>query len=101
MRDRASARGGAWDGDVLQPQLATWERLPAFVPDGDKPQLLSSALLQGLGDDLCPAGGGRAQEIGRIVNPHRELAAVSHRQAGGGFDGGRVDTAVHPVPGVW
>jgi hypothetical protein len=31
------------------------------------------------------------------VNPHRELAAVSYGQAGGGFDGGGVDTAV-PCP---
>ena len=98
MRGRSSARGGARDGDVLQPPLATCEHLTALVPDGDKPQLLRTALLQGLGDDLCPAGGGQAQEIGRIVNPHRELAAVSPGQAGGGFDGGRVGTAVPPVP---
>jgi len=64
--------------------------------------LLDTALLQGLGDNLGAARGGRAQEIGRIVHTDRELPAVPYRQAGaeagGGFDGGGVDTAVHHAP---
>ena len=64
--------------------------------------MLDTALLQGLGDHLGTAGGSRAQEIGRIVHTHRELPPVSYRQAGadagGGFDGGRIDTAVHHAP---
>ena len=42
------------------------------------------------------------QEIGRIVHTNRELPPVPHRQAGadagGGFHGGGVDTAVHHTP---
>ena len=59
-------------------------------------------LLQGFGDNLGAARGGRAQEIGRIVHTDRELPAVPYRQAGaeagGGFDGGGVDTALHHAP---
>ncbi len=91
--------------NVLQPQLATCQRPAVFVGDGDEPQLLDTALLQGLGDNLGAARGSGAQEIGRIVHTHRELPPVSHRQAGadagGGFDGGGVDTAVHHAHGVW
>ena len=64
--------------------------------------LLDTALLQGLGDNLGAARGSRAQEIGRIVHTDCELPPVSHHQAGadagGGFDGGGVDTAVHHAP---
>ena len=87
---RLSACAGAGKRNVLQPELAAGERLAALAGDGDQPQLLDTALLQGLGENLGAARGGRAQEISRIVHTDRELPAVPHRQAGaeacGGFE---------------
>jgi hypothetical protein len=84
---------------LIWPRASTLPRSSVMV---DKPQLLDTALLQGLGDNLGAARGSRAQEIGRIVHTDRELPPVPHRQAGaeagGGFDGGGVDTAVHHAP---
>ena len=101
----AVSLSGAGERNVLQPDLAACERPAALVGDSDKPQLLDTALLQRLGDNLGAARGSRAQEIGRIVHTDRELPPVPHRQAGaeagGGFDGGGVDAAVHHPPGVW
>jgi hypothetical protein len=59
-------------------------------------------VLQRHRQDLRTTAGARAQEVRRVVNADRELAAIRNRRrsadARGALDGRRVDASVHDAP---
>ena len=82
--------------EVLQPHLAAGDDAVLFVADGDQPQLLSAAAVDGLGDGEHLPGADGAQEVGVVVDADHVAAAVGREPDVGRRAGHRLDDrAVH------
>ncbi len=97
-------RLGSRQGNVLEAQAPLGHVLAVLRPgDQDVPQLLHPALLHRGGDHVDAAAGGRANEVGRVVDTNGELTAVLDGERGpdasNRLDDRRVDTAVDDPPG--
>src|SRR5699024_7617910 len=101
---RVVSLGPARHGHILQPELTAGEDLArAVVSDDDVAQLLTAALIEGIASDGGAGAGGRAEEVGGDVDPHRELPLFENGVAGGdasrALDDRGVHTAVDHAPG--
>ncbi len=89
--------------DILKSDPACCDGLSIIMPGNlNLPELLHPTLYNWFGNNVYATFTHRSEEVGGLINPNCELAALFDRDrcpyAGDSFDGRSIDAAVHDSP---